>query len=89
MAELTSKQFSLLEMVRLENRLADILGTKVDLASAKALKGDIRERATREAVPAFSVWGGTDARPGLPSLLRPPVPDYRYRDSPPPDPARF
>ena len=54
MAELdSSKQFSLLDMVRLENRLADILGAKVDLAPARALKDGIRERATREAVLAF------------------------------------
>jgi uncharacterized protein len=54
MAELdSSKQFSLLDMVRLENRLADILGAKVDLAPSQALKDEIRERATREAVLAF------------------------------------
>jgi predicted nucleotidyltransferase len=39
--------------VGLENRLADILGVHVDLAPAKALKGGIHERATREAVFAF------------------------------------
>jgi predicted nucleotidyltransferase len=48
-----SKQFSLLEMVGLENRLADILGVRVDLTSARALKDRVRERATREAVLAF------------------------------------
>ena len=54
MADLdASKQFSLLDMVRLENRLADILGAKVDLAPARALKDGIRERASREAVLAF------------------------------------
>lgn len=47
------KQFSLLDMVRLENRLADILGVAVDLSPAKAMKNRIRERATREAVLAF------------------------------------
>ena len=47
------KQFSLLDMVRLENRLADILGVPVDLAPARAMKDRIRERATREAVLAF------------------------------------
>jgi predicted nucleotidyltransferase len=50
-----SRQFSLLDMVGLENRLADILGAPVDLAPAKSLKDGIRERATREAVLAF--WG--------------------------------
>jgi predicted nucleotidyltransferase len=48
-----SRQFSLLDMVGLENRLADILGVPVDLAPAKSLKDGIRERATREAVLAF------------------------------------
>ncbi len=48
-----SKEFSLLDMVHLENRLADILGARVDLAPARALKERIRERATREAVLAF------------------------------------
>ena len=48
-----SKQFSLLDMVGLENRLADIIGVRVDLVPARALKDRIRERATREAVLAF------------------------------------
>ncbi len=46
-------QFSLLDMVGLENRLADILGARVDLTPARALKDHIRQRATREAVLAF------------------------------------
>ena len=49
----SSKEFSLLDMVRLENRLADILGVRVDLTPARALKNRIRERAIREAVLAF------------------------------------
>ena len=54
MAEFDSaREFSLLDRVRLENRLADILGAKVDLAPAKTLKDGIRERAIREAVLAF------------------------------------
>jgi predicted nucleotidyltransferase len=48
-----SKQFSLLDMVRLENRLADVLGVPVDLTSATALKDGVRDRAAREAVLAF------------------------------------
>jgi uncharacterized protein len=48
-----SKQLSLLDMVGLENRLADILGVPVDLAPAKMLKEPVRERAAREAVLAF------------------------------------
>jgi predicted nucleotidyltransferase len=48
-----SKRLSLLDMVGLENRLADILGVPVDLAPAKMLKEPVRERAAREAVLAF------------------------------------
>jgi len=48
-----SRQFSLLDMVGLENRLADILGVPVDLAPAKSLREGSRERATREAVLSF------------------------------------
>ena len=47
------RPFSLLDMVRLENRLADILGVSVDLAPARAMKDRVRERASREAVRAF------------------------------------
>ena len=43
----------MLDRVRLENRLADMLGVKVDLAPARMLKDGIRERAVREAVLAF------------------------------------
>jgi hypothetical protein len=54
MAEFDSgRQFSLLDMVHLENRLSDILGVRVDLTSARAMKDRVRERATREAVLAF------------------------------------
>ena len=49
----TKREYSLLDRVRLENRLADILGARVDLVPAGALKNGIRERATREAVSAF------------------------------------
>lgn len=47
------KQFSLLDMVHMENRLGDILGARVELTSAAALKDRVRERVTREAVRAF------------------------------------
>ena len=47
------REYSLLDPVRLENRLADMLGAKVDLAPALTLKDGIRERAAREAVLAF------------------------------------
>jgi uncharacterized protein len=49
----SSKQFSLLDMVGMENRLADILGAPVDLAPARSLKDGIRERAAAESVLAF------------------------------------
>jgi predicted nucleotidyltransferase len=54
MAELDpEKQFSLLELVGLENRLTDIIGVHVDLTPARAMKDHVRERARREAVLAF------------------------------------
>ncbi len=54
MAEFDSRRdFSLLDRARLENRLADMLGAKVELAPARMLKDGIRERAVREAVLAF------------------------------------
>src|SRR2546421_978599 len=49
----TAREYSLLDRVRLENRLADMLGVKVDLAPARMLEDDVRERAAREAVLAF------------------------------------
>ena len=49
----TSKQYSLLDRVHLQNRLADILGVAVDLAPARMLKDEVRERAMNEAVLAF------------------------------------
>jgi hypothetical protein len=48
-----AREFSLLDRVRLENRLADILGVPVDLTPAQCVKDGIRERADREAVLAF------------------------------------
>jgi predicted nucleotidyltransferase len=48
-----AKQFSLLEIIHIQNRLADIPGVAVDLAPAKSLKDHVRERAAREAVLAF------------------------------------
>jgi uncharacterized protein len=49
----TSRKYSLLDRVALENRLGDILGVPVDLSPAKALKEPVRQRAVREAVLAF------------------------------------
>jgi predicted nucleotidyltransferase len=48
-----AKQLSLLEITHIQNRIADILGVKVDLAPAKLLKGPVRANATREGVLAF------------------------------------
>ena len=48
-----TKPLSLLDMVGLENRLADLLGVAVDLSPAKMLKEPVREKAVREAVFAF------------------------------------
>ncbi len=47
------REYSLLDRVRLENHLADLLGVKVDLSPARMLKEGVRERAAREAVLAF------------------------------------
>ena len=48
-----SKRLSLVGMVRLENRLADILGVKVDLSSSNSMKEHVRRQADREALRAF------------------------------------
>jgi len=47
------REYSLLDRVRLENRLADLLGVRVDLSPARMLKEGVLERAAREAVLAF------------------------------------
>ncbi|MCX6595282.1 MAG: nucleotidyltransferase domain-containing protein [Acidobacteria bacterium] len=49
----TEREYSLLDRVRLENQLADMLGAKVDLVPVRALKDGIREHVVREAVSAF------------------------------------
>ena len=54
MAELDAAQkFRILSRVRIENRIADMLGMKVDLAHAAMLRDGVRERAIREAVLVF------------------------------------
>lgn len=51
-----ARQFSLLDMVGLENRLADILGVRVDLTPAKALKDRVRERVrARPCLPFVAI----------------------------------
>ncbi len=47
------RRLSLLDMVGLENRLADLLGIRVDLSPAKGLKEPVAAKAAREAVLAF------------------------------------
>jgi predicted nucleotidyltransferase len=40
-------------MVATENRLADMLGVRVDLSPAKSLKDPVAAKASREGVLAF------------------------------------
>jgi predicted nucleotidyltransferase len=47
------RRFSLLDMVNLQDRLADLLGVPVDLSSARSLKEPVRQNAAREAILAF------------------------------------
>jgi predicted nucleotidyltransferase len=48
-----TRRYTLLTMGRLESRLADLLGTRVDLSSPAWLKESVRNQAMREAVLAF------------------------------------
>ncbi len=48
-----TKHYTLLTMGRLENRLADLLGTRVDLSSPEWLKESVKNQVLREAVLAF------------------------------------
>jgi predicted nucleotidyltransferase len=48
-----SKRLTLFDMARLEGRLSDLLGEKVDLSPAGSMKERVRARALREAVHAF------------------------------------
>ena len=48
-----SREYSILDRVRLKHRLGDILGVEVDLAPVRAMKDEVRRRATRESVLAF------------------------------------
>ena len=47
------RRLSLLDMVAIEDRLADMLGVRVDLSPAKGLKEPVAAKASREAVVAF------------------------------------
>lgn len=48
-----ARRYSLLDRVGLENRLAEMLGARVDLSPAATLKDPVRRKADREAVLAF------------------------------------
>jgi len=48
-----TKHYTLLTMGRIENRLADLLGTRVDLSSPEWLKESVKSQILREAIPAF------------------------------------
>lgn len=48
-----SKRLTLFDMARLEGRLSDLLGGKVDLSPAQSMKERVRARVLREAVHAF------------------------------------
>jgi uncharacterized protein len=54
LADFDKKQhYTLLTMGRLESRLADLLGTRVDLSSPEWLRESIKSRVLREAIVAF------------------------------------
>lgn len=48
-----TKHYTLLTVGRLESRLADLLGSRVDLSSPEWLKESVKTQALREAVVAF------------------------------------
>lgn len=48
-----NRSLSLIDLVRLENMLSDLLGRKVDLAQETTLKPRVRKNVEREALVAF------------------------------------
>ncbi len=48
-----TRHYTLLTMGRLESRLAELLGTRVDLSSPEWLKESVKDQVLREAVLAF------------------------------------
>ncbi|MGB7189153.1 MAG: nucleotidyltransferase domain-containing protein [Acidobacteriaceae bacterium] len=48
-----SRRLTLVTMVHLENRLADLLGAKVDLSPSDSMKEPIRNQALRDSALAF------------------------------------
>ncbi len=49
----SGRRLSHLDMVAIENRLAALLGSRVDLSPEKGLKEPVAAKASREAVLAF------------------------------------
>ena len=47
------RRLSLLNMVAMERRLADLLGARADLSPAKGLKQPVASKASREGIRAF------------------------------------
>jgi predicted nucleotidyltransferase len=47
------RRLSLLDLIRIERQLEELLGTDVDLVEEGTLKDGIRERVDQEAVRAF------------------------------------
>jgi predicted nucleotidyltransferase len=48
-----TKHYTLLTMGRIESRLADLLGTRVDLSSPEWLKESVKKQVLQDAVLAF------------------------------------
>jgi hypothetical protein len=48
-----ARPLSLLDVIRIENQIADLLGLPVDLIEEGTLKPRVRQNADREAVRAF------------------------------------
>jgi len=48
-----ARKLSLLDMIGIENRLADLLGQPVDLIEEGTLRPRVQQSASREAVRAF------------------------------------
>jgi uncharacterized protein len=48
-----SRELSLLDVIRIENQIADLLGHAVDLVEEGTLKPRVRNNAAREAMRAF------------------------------------
>jgi uncharacterized protein len=48
-----TRRYTLLTVGRIESRLADMLGAKVDLSSPEWLKDSVKDQALSEAVVAF------------------------------------